>query len=407
MSFEALTPDQYKQRAAAPEAATRALVAADPAAPPELLYYLAADRDETVRLAIANNNATPMQATPVQAKDASAAVRAAVARKVCRILPQLGEGMTRTLAMQTIELLCADVSVDVRRMVAVTLQDTAFLPEKLALQLAEDAERSVASPVLRFCLSLTDADLVQLIRRQRQDWVPVEIAQRRTLSNDVAVAIWESGNTEAATLLLGNNGAQTNPAVLDEATEEAAVVTSYQAPLVNHPALQPAQLERLATFVDGELLSVLDQRARLMRGELSDVSEVVRRRLEWTNWRKQHGQGLEKERARAKALFDRSQLDDAALADAIACGEKQFVITALALRARTDEALVAKVLAHQSPKGITALCWKAGVSMRVCRQIQIRTAKVPLFKALNARGGFDYPLPDTDMIWQLEFYGVL
>jgi uncharacterized protein (DUF2336 family) len=403
MSLAPHSSEPYKQRARDADPAVRAAVAADPAAPPELLYYLASDGAEAVRVAAAGNVATPIQSAPAQVKDDSRMVRAALARKLARVLPQLGEGASRTMALSTIEALCSDVEIEVRLALAVTLQDTAFLPAKLALQLAEDAERAVASPVLRFCLSLSDEDLVGLITRARREWIPVEIAQRRSLSNTVATAVWESGNTEAATLLLANAQAQTAPAILDAAVEEAPVVTSFQAPLVRHPALQPAQMERLAAFVDGELLGVLDERARLSRGELSDVSTIVRRRIDWANWRKQGGTGS----VRAKALFERGQLDDSAVADAIAWGERDFVTTALALLAKAEEALVAKVLEHQSPKGITALCWKAGISMRTCRQVQIRIARVPLVKALYARGGFDYPLPAEDIKWQLEFYGIL
>lgn len=397
-------PERYKQLARDENPALRALVGSDPAAPPELLYYLTSDKDEQVRRAVAENEATPLQAMPNQAQDESRLVRAALARKVGRVLPKLGEGNAAYgLLMATLESLCRDTAVEVRQTVAVTLQDTALLPPKLARELAQDSERAVAGPVLRFCLSLTDDDLVALVRGARRDWVPIEVASRANLSNGVAVAVWESGNSEAAAIMLGNTGAVAPPVVLEEAVEIADVEVVLQKPLVQHPGLSRSQMERLATFVDGELLSTLAERAQLSRGETSDVSGVIRRRLDWAEWRKKGGTGSE----RAKALFDRNQLDDAAVSDAIAWGERDFVVTALALLAKTIEPLVLKVLEHQSPKGITALCWKAGLAMRTCRQVQIRTARVALGKALNARDGLYYPLPEADMKWQLEFYGIL
>jgi uncharacterized protein (DUF2336 family) len=402
MSLEPRPDDKYVLRARSDSAPLRLEVARDPAAPPEILYYLASDVAEDVRIAVAENITTPPHAGAVQLRDSSIPVRAALARKLGRILPKMGEGATRAVALQTLEALCADTASSVREMVAVTLQDTSFLPPKLAIQLAEDSERAVAMPVLRFCLSLSDDDLVGLIKRSRREWVPVEIAHRKSLSNNVALSIWESGNSEAATVLLAHQQAQTPALVLDEATDEAAVVTCYQAPLVRHPALQPAQMTRLASFIDSELLDILAKRIEPVRGEASDAVGVIRRRMEWRDWRKQGGT----ESARARALHEREQLDDAALSDAIACGERAFVVTALALLAKTDEGIVGKILEHQSPKGITALCWKAGISMRVCRQVQIRTARVPYAKALNARGGFDYPLEAVDIRWQLEFYGI-
>lgn len=395
-------PANHKELAQSADPAVRARVAADVAAPPELLYYLSSDKADEVRAAAAGNEATPIQAAPALVMDESRYVRAALARKIGRVLSRMGEGASSQIILSTLEKLCSDTAVEVRQAVAVTLQDTAFLPPALARQLAEDGERAVAGPVLRFCLSLSDDDLVALVRNAKREWVPVEVAGRANLSNEVAAAVWESGNAEAAAILLGNTTASTTPALLDEATDTAAVEVELQAPLVRHPRLNHDQIERLASFVDGELLGVLNQRV-MSRGELSDVSGTIRRRLDWAEWRKKGGTGS----VRAQALFDRKQLDDAAVSDAIAWGERDFIVTALALLARTPEAVVQKVLEHQSPKGITALCWHAGLAMRTCRLVQIRTARVPAAKALNAREGFHYPLPEADMKWQLEFYGII
>lgn len=400
--------ERYKELARDENPALRALVAGDPAAPPELLYYLSTDKDEQVRAQVAGNEITPLQAIPNQTQDESRLVRAALARKVARVLPKLGAGhASEKLLMSTLETLCHDTAVEVRQAVVSTLQDTAFFPPALARHLASDVERSVAGPVLRFCLSLSDDDLVELVKGARQDWVVVEVAGRANISNTVANAVWESGNGEAAAVLLGNITADTTPAVLDEATEAAPFEVLLQKPLVQHPRLNASQMERLATFVDSELLATLAERAKLGRAENSDVSKVIRRRLDWVEWRKKSGQGAERERERAKALFERGQLDDAAVSDAVAWGERSFIVTALALKAQTPEALAEKVLEHQSAKGITALCWKAGLTMRTCRQVQIRIARVPMGKALNAREGFYYPLSEADLKWQLEFYGIL
>ena len=391
--------DELKAQAASPEATQRALVAQAEDAPPELLYYLTGDADETVRQAAAENAATPVQAAPKQQMDESRLVRAALARKLGRALPGLVENRQ---AMEVLAALARDTAVEVREAVAVTLQDTAFLPPPLARELAGDSERSVAGPVLRFSLSLSDDDLVELVRGAKRDWVAVEVAQRKSLSNRVALAVWESGNTEAAGHLLGNAGAQTEPAVIDEAVEVSATEVQLQPPLVRHPGLTHTQMGRLAEFVNGSLLGVLAERAALDRGTLSDVSQIVRRRLDWAEWRKKGGTGAE----RARAMFQRKQLDGSAISDAVAWGERDFVVAALALLAGIAEGVAEKILSHQSPKGIMALCWKAGISMRVCRMVEIRVARVPVMKVPYARGGTDYPLPPEDMIRHLELYGI-
>ncbi len=388
--------------AQSPDPIVRARVAADITAPPELLYYLSNDRDWVVRAAAADNESTPLQAIDIILQDDDHLVRAALARKIGRVLPRL-DGAARQSLMMALTLLCQDKATDVRAAVAVTLQDSAFLPPKLARLLAEDSERAVAGPILRFCLSLSDDDLVELVKTAKHDWVALDVAQRMYLSNRLALAVWETGNSEAAALMLANTKADPSDKVIAEATESASIEIVLQAPLVVHPKLKPSQMERLATFVETSLLGTLARRAATDRGTLSDVTAIVSRRLDWAQWRREEPKG----NIRARSLFAKNQLDDDAVSDAISYGEKDFVITALSLLSETPELLVAKVLEHQSPKGITALCWRAGVSMRVCRQIQIRIARVAPAKAINAREGFGYPMTKEDIIWQLEFYGIV
>jgi uncharacterized protein (DUF2336 family) len=407
MSLSASDPSSFehlKLLARDENPAIRALVAQDQAAPPELLYYLGDDVDVQVRRTVAENDGAPLQMWPRQARDENELVRAALARKIARVLPRLQDmANARAIVNETLASLCRDQALAVRQAVAVSLQDTSFLPPPLALRLAQESERAVAGPILRFCLSLGEDDLVNLVRRARQEWVPVEVAGRRHVPARLAQAIWESGNSEAASVLLANRGAEVSGLMLEEATTAAEVEVVLQKPLIAHPQLSLAQMTRLAGILDTGLLAALAGRVSTERGEVSLVSGIIRRRLDWAAWRAKGASGAE----RAKALQVRHELDDAAISDAVAWGERDFIVTALALRAQTDPALVEKVLQHQSPKGITALCWKAGLSMRTCRQVQIRTARIPAAKALNAREGFHYPLPEADLRWQLEFYGII
>lgn len=393
--------DHLKQQARAPDTATRAFVAASREAPPELLYFLTTDADETVRATAAENEATPLQATPVLQLDESARVRAALSRKLVRVLPSLTD-TTKQMAMDSLLALCRDTALEVRTALVSTLQNGAYLPPEMARILANDSAREVAGPVLRFCLSLSDDELAHLIKTARQEWVPVEVAHRPQLSNNVAAAIWESANVEAAEIMLGNTQAEVGKPVLDEATEEAAVEVTLQRPLVQRPELDAAQVGRLAQFVDGSLLETLAARADLVKPELAEVSRLVRRRLDWVKVRDKTPDEIK----RAEDLHKQNALDEAAITDAIAWGERAFVTAALALRARTPYAMAEKIIAHQSPKGITALCFKAGLSMRTARLIQIRTAKLPPLKALLAKGGIDYPLSMEEIRWQWEFYGL-
>ena len=79
---------------------------------------------------------------------------------------------------------------------------------------------------------------------------------------------------------------------------------------------------------------------------------------------------------------------------------------ALAVLAGLDVGFVDRVLEGHSAKGITALAWKAGCSMRVALQLQTNMGGIPPHKALHARGG-DFPLTAEEMEWQLDFFASL
>ena len=65
---------------------------------------------------------------------------------------------------------------------------------------------------------------------------------------------------------------------------------------------------------------------------------------------------------------------------------------------------VKSVLGSDSPKTITALCWKAGLGMRVAYDVQLRIARVPTADALRPRDGIDYPITGSEMRQVLRFF---
>ncbi|MDG2204816.1 MAG: hypothetical protein P8M79_06155, partial [Alphaproteobacteria bacterium] len=56
---------------------------------PEILYFLANDKDPLVRREIADNDGTPLQADIILAKDPDEEVRKEVAHKLGRLLPDI------------------------------------------------------------------------------------------------------------------------------------------------------------------------------------------------------------------------------------------------------------------------------------------------------------------------------
>lgn len=65
-----------------------------------------------------------------------------------------------------------------------------------------------------------------------------------------------------------------------------------------------------------------------------------------------------------------------------------------------------KIFEVRAPKSIVALCWQAGLSMRMALRIQQELARVPHKELIYPREGTDYPLAEKDILWQLDFIGV-
>ncbi len=57
-----------------------------------------------------------------------------------------------------------------------------------------------------------------------------------------------------------------------------------------------------------------------------------------------------------------------------------------------------------SAKGMTAVTWKAGLSMRLAQQLQLRLARIAPGSVLKPAAGGKFPLSEDEMGWQIEFF---
>ena len=394
-----------KRMAQSKDTAVRARVAGREDVRPELLYYLAIDPAVEVRREVAANPSAPAQASAVLARDSDESVRRLLADKLARLLPDLSreaQGQLFQLTVRTLEQLARDQAVGVRQALASSLKDVACAPPDLCAHLARDVEREVAEPILHYCATLTDKDLLSIIANQPKSWVLSAIAQRGGVSGPVAAALYETGDVEASTALLDNHGALIPENTLSGMVEQSAARPSWQEPLAKRPRLPGRLAVRLAEFVDQHVLTILRQRRDLDAETAAEVVSVARRRIDYLD---QRSDGESPEH-RARRLFMVGQLDESAISDALSWNDMVFVKLGLALMAGIAPSLVEEIIAAQSPKGVTALAWRAGLSMRCAMQLQSRAANIPPRMLLNARNGVDYPLTPVEMTWQLEFYGV-
>lgn len=387
------------------DAAARADLAGRPDVRPEILYYLAEDPSPEVRRRIAVNLQTPAQANLLLSRDSDEDVRCHLAAKVARLAPQLDEEdkeQARDAIVRTLELLARDQTRRVRQILAEALRDLADAPPSVVQRLARDSEAVVACPLLEFSPLLSDQDLLEIIAEGCPSANLSAISRRPKLGPTVADAVVATDDQPGIAALLANDSAQIREETLDRLVTRAEVVTAWQAPLVERPRLSPGTIRKLATFVADHLLNKLQSRKDLDEDTARRVADEVHRRLD--------GDPPQSEAVAGEAELPLDQaggLDDEALLQALARGDRDLVRQGLAQAADLSAPLVERILSSGSAKVITALAWKAGFSMHVATQLQLRMGGIPPAEALSSRHGLDYPLTPDEMTWQLEFFETL
>ncbi|WP_374373957.1 DUF2336 domain-containing protein [Dongia sp.] len=369
---------------------------------PELLYFLAEDKSREVRRAIAGNNATPRQADLLLAGDQDEGVRELLAAKIARLapnLPQETRAQIRDLTIEVLEKLARDEAVKVRRIVAEALKDLTNAPHHVIQELARDLEIRVAGPVLQYSPILTDEDLLEIISSGPIHGALAAIAKRRHVGDRladaiVAAAIEAPEETDTITALLNNGSTQIREETLDLILERAPAIEVWQEPLVRRPFLPMNAIRRLADFVSSSLFDLLQARPDLDKATAKAVAKQVKKRLA----------AEAKQRDAAGSSAPPPPGDAEAMSAAIAGGKSDQVLAALARDAALNAVIVKKIIGSMSAKAVTALAWKAKLSMRQALQLQLKIAGIPPHQALNPRGGSDYPLTEREMEWQLELF---
>lgn len=435
---DTLDPADYeaaKRMVQSEDPAVRRRVAEHPKTRPELLYFLAADAAAEVRRAIATNSGTPRQADLLLAKDREIMVRRAVAQKIARLLPELTANQAaqiEKLTVECLETLARDQATEVRGILAEALKALPNAPHGVINALARDVELSVCSPVLQHSPILTDEDLADIIMKGPVAGAMTAIASRREVSASVADAIARSDDEAAVTALLANPSAQIREETLDRILDQAPVHEPWHAPLVRRPRLPARAVARLASFVADSLLKALQDRTDLDPSAVRDLAEAVRVRVgKAAGAGGVNGLGVargpvdfeegaggaagaaaaeekpaERPSDRAKRLAKEGKLTETLLENSLTEGDRAFVIAGLAELAQIPMPVVDRIVGTHAPRAVTALVWRAGLTMRFARQAQLRLAQIPPKTALNARDGVHYPMTDDEMRWQLEFFGV-
>lgn len=406
---ETVPPDyeEAKRLASDQSPKSRRLLAGRGDVQPEILYFLADDPDVDVRRAVAGNEATPVQAGLVLAGDTDTDVRCHLAQRIGRLAPQLDDASRDRIGAavnEVLEKLACDQVPRVRQLLSEELKNAASVSPDVIERLARDTDPSVAAPVLEFSPLLDDDLLLDIIAGTPEGAGLVAISRRDGLSEQVADAVVATDDEQAICSLLSNQSAQIREETLDALVERAESVPSWQKPLVARPALSGRAVRHLAEFVADELLRDLEHRSDIDPQTATALSRTVRNRLGEADAADDEEEARETADERALKLFKQGKLTEETIAASIDRGERSFVIEALALMAELPGDVVSKTVSMASAKGMVAIAWKAGLTMRAAAQLQLRLARIPPGNVLQAKDGGAYPLSEDEMRWQIDFF---
>ncbi len=373
----------------------------------EILYYLAEhDPNADVRRAVAKNTSTPIHASVLLAKDNDIDVRLTLAERLIRLLPDLSidkQSQLYAFTIQALGTLALDEVLKIRLALSSALKDHAHTPPKIAGQLARDLEREVSEPVLKLCVALSDEDLLDILKSHPASWAVQAIAGRPQVTEQISQAVIDCDDEPSGYILLENNGAVISRDTLGLIVEKAKHFPTWQKATAKRKTLPKELALELASFVDDTVRNLLLARTDYDADSMNEIAETVKRRMDFMERDDETPDQLQQ---RVVAMIKDGTLDDEALQDAIGVRNKDFVVMALAVKAKTNLKTIENIFALKAPKPIIAVCNVAGFSMRTAFLLQKDMVGVPQNELIYPRGGTDYPLDQKEIQWQLDFLGI-
>jgi hypothetical protein len=251
------------------------------------------------------------------------------------------------------------VEVEARAHVAKLLAPLERAPGTVVVKLAND-DIEVAKPLLEFSSVLSDDDLIDIIGRQSEEH-RVAIAGRDKVPERVGEAIVAHGDTSSVVRLMRNNSAEFDKATLEKLVERAARDTEIAADLRNRPEIDWKSLRGEIDSAASKVLETLGQGHRPVDPvAVGKVNAVVYNRMRnragfsATEWKVAYNQ--------VKALSDRKQLDDRALARFARFGYGHHAAAALTVMLRVGPEVFVKWLAGQDYVAVTVALRAAGLA---------------------------------------------
>ena len=371
---------------------------------PEMLYYLASDVSPEVRRKIAINKSTPYHADKILVTDEDCEVRAELARKIARMLPDIPADQVtkiREQAIEMLETLASDQLPQVRRIVSEELKKFDCVPKHIIMKLAHDSEADVSAPVLEYSPLLSTDDLTEIIAATTASGALTAIANRRHVDEEVSEAITMSLDIPAVAALLANENAQIRESTLDAIIDQAEEVEELHPPLVTNANLSIRAIKRIAGFVASSLVDRMIITHKLDKTVANNLLSKVRKRIRENDFDQEDQDTLAEQ---ARKFYDQGLLDDDFIENTIKNRQRELLMQCLSYMAKMPLDSIRKIINSKKGRRVVALAWRCELNMRTALKIQQEIACVPSSQLLNAKNGLDFPLSEIEMKYDLALY---
>lgn len=294
--------------------------------------------------------------------DASHAERDQLFRNMAQLFSFVSDRCDDEQVAQYDEVLCqlAElVEVEARVHVAKLLAPLERAPGTVVVKLAND-DIEVAKPLLEFSNVLSDDDLMDIIGRQSEQH-RVAIAGRVNVPERVSEAIVEHGETSSVVRLVRNTAAEFDASTLQKLVARANDDAEIAKDLRGRSEIDWSSLRGQIDAVAGKVLETLGGVDRAVDPVAAGkVNAVVYNRMRnragfsATEWKLAYNQ--------VKALSDRKQLNERALARFARFGYGHHAAAALTVMLKVAPEVFIKWLAAQDYVAITVALKAAGLT---------------------------------------------
>jgi uncharacterized protein (DUF2336 family) len=171
-----------------------------------------------------------------------------------------------------------ELDQEVRRELSSRFETAGNAPRELATALAHDVIE-VAGPILRTSRSLTDDDLIAVVRHRGHEH-QMQVTQRPVVSEAVSDALVTHGNDTVVASLLSNEGARISDDTYETVLVRAEANPALHAPVVQRTTVPPHVLNSLFLVVSGPMREeILKRNASLSEADLAKAMERAQARV--------------------------------------------------------------------------------------------------------------------------------